>query len=431
MRGGQGLLGKAAQLAAGKLLGVCVGSQVPLDDIHHGGSRHEVVHHALKRHQGARQHGHRARQLDSVLLRHGDQRTHEGANVQVRKVGRAKVRHDGVQVGEQVRLVHLSAVGYGEAHEAVRQARGVLLGNRDDHVREGAAVARGEPAHDAQVHVDDPAAGNHDVSRVGVGVEEAVVQHLGGKVVHELLADLRAVVAGCGQGGCVVDGDALHVVHDHHVAGAQGRVGLGALQVDAAGVVAAELLEVSGLHQEVRLLTEGLPELVHNGLQVKELVLPHEAAHVAREGPHDGDVLRHGLLHVGALDLDGHELARDQARLVHLGHRGRAQRIVVYSIEDILDGTVVLGAQGREHGVSVHGLHVRAQALQLAREARRQDLGPHGEDLARLDEGGAQLLEHAPQRLGREAVEDVVAAHDGQHLPNAPQLRAARGSLRP
>ena len=215
------------------------------------------------------------------------------------------------------------------------------------------------------------------------------------------------------------------------MAGAQGRVGLGALQVDAAGVVAAELLEVSGLHQEVRLLAEGLPELVHNGLQVKELVLPHEAAHVAREGPHDGDVLRHGLLHVGALDLDGHELARDQARLVHLGHRGRPQRVVVNGVKDVLDGPVVLGAQGREHGVSVHGLHVRAQALQLMREARRQDLGPHGEDLARLDEGGAQLLQHAPQRLGRETVEDVVAPHDGQHLSNAPQLGAARGSLRP
>ena len=81
VRGGQSLLGKAAQLAAGNLLGVRVGPQVPPDDVHHGGSGHEVVHHALKRHQGARQHGHRARQLDAVLLRHGDQRPHEGADV--------------------------------------------------------------------------------------------------------------------------------------------------------------------------------------------------------------------------------------------------------------------------------------------------------------------------------------------------------------
>ena len=259
-----------------------------------------------------------------------------------------------------------------------------------------------------------------------VGVEEAVVEHLGGVVVHELLADLGEVVAAGGELAGVVDGYALDVVHHDHVARAERRVRLRALEELAPRVVAAELLEVAGLDEEVGLLAEGLPQLVHHALEVEELVGPHEAAEPAGERAHDGDVLGHNLLHMRPLDLDGHELARDQARLVHLGDRGGAEGVVVDGVEDVLDGAVVLGSQGREDRVAIHGLHVRAQAGELACERRRENLRAHGEDLACLDEGGAQLLEHVAQALGREAVENVVAADDGEHLADAAQARGAR-----
>ena len=47
------------------------------------------------------------------------------------------------------------------------------------------------------------------------------------------------------------------------------------------------------------------------------------------------------------------------------------------------------------------------------------------ETLARLDEHRAELLEHAAQPLGREAVEDVVAADDGEDLADAREPRGA------
>ena len=259
-----------------------------------------------------------------------------------------------------------------------------------------------------------------------VGVEKAVVEHLGGVVVHELLADLGAVVAGGGELDGVVDGDALDVVHHHDVARAERRVRLRAVEELAADVVAAELLEVARLDEEVGLLAEREPQLVDDALEIEELVRADEAAQSARERAHDGDVLGHDLLDMRALYLDGHELACNQARLVHLGDGGGAERVVVDGVEDLLDGAVVLGAQGGEHRLAVHRLDVGAQLGELAREARRQDLGTHREDLAGLDEGGAELLEHPPQALGRETVEDVVATHDLQDLSDAPKAARAR-----
>ena len=401
-------------------------AHVALDDLHDGDVGQQVVHHALERHERAREHGDRARKLDAILLRHGDDRVHEGADVEVREVRGAVVGDDGVEVGEQVRLVDVGHAGDREAHEAVGEGGRVAPAHGEHHVAHGAAVVGGEPPHDAEVHVDDLALVDHEVARVRVGVEEAVVEHLGGVVVGELGADLGEVVALGDEARRVVDGDSIDEVHDHDVARAERGIGLGAVDEATVGVVAAELLEAARLDEEVRLLAERLPELVHHRLQVDELVLAHEAARVARERPHDRDVLRHDLFDVRALDLHGDELAGHEARLVHLRHGRRAQRAVVDGVEDLLERGLVLGAQGLDHGRVVHGHHARPKAGELPREVLGKDLGAHGEDLARLDEGGAELLEHAAQALGREAVEDVVAPHDLDHLADAGEAGGGR-----
>ena len=91
---------------------------------------------------------------------------------------------------------------------------------------------------------------------MGVGVEEAVVDHLLGVVVHQLGADLAEIVAGLLEALRLVDRDALHEVHHHDVTRAEGGKRPRARDVRAVGVVAPELLERACLHEEVRLLAE-------------------------------------------------------------------------------------------------------------------------------------------------------------------------------
>jgi len=326
-------------------------------------------------------------------------------------------------------MVDVGGVRDREADETVGETRRVELGDRRHHVGHGLAVVRGEPPHDAEVQVDDLAPRDDEVAGMRVGMEEAVVYHLLGVVVHELGADLPKIVAGLLELLRLIDGNALHEVHHHHVTRAEGGKRSRTRDVRAVGVVTPELLERTSLHEKVRLLAKRLPQLVHDRFHVEELLVPHAAVHVLGERAHDRDVLRHGLLHVRTLHLDGNELARDELGLVHLRHRCRTQGLVVDGIEQLLEGLVVLVAKRLEHGLAVHGLHVGAKLGKLARKALGQDLGAHGEDLTSLDEGGSQLLEHLPQALRGEAMKDVVAAHDRDDLTH-PRQTSPRGGDR-
>ena len=213
------------------------------------------------------------------------------------------------------------------------------------------------------------------------------------------------------------------------MARAPAGVDLGAVDEGYVGVVVAELLEVLGLHEEVRLLAEGLPELVHDRREVDELVVAQEPVGAARQRAHDRDILRHDLLHVGALNLDGHQLTRDQAGLVHLRDRRRSERHVVDRVEDVLYGLGVLVAQRLEHGLAVHRLDFGAQLLELVAEALGQNLGPHGEYLAGLHKGRAQLLQQLAQRLRGEPVQDVVLLRDLKDLAKTCRLARARNLI--
>ena len=248
------------------------------------------------------------------------------------------------------------------------------------------------------------------------GVEEAVVQKLRGVVVDELGANLVKVVAGVDEAGRLGDSDAVDVLHHHDVLGAEAHVGHGAGDELAVLVVAVELLEVARLHEKVGLLAEGLPELFHHVGEVQELVALDEGQQVPHERAHDVDVLRHHLLHVRALHLDGHVGPAGEARPVHLRHRGRAQRMLADGVEDGVEARAVLLLEHGDDRLVGHGLGVGAQLGELAAEALGQDLGAHGEDLAGLHEGGTQLLEQATELDGRDAAEHVVLAHDAEDL---------------
>ena len=156
-----------------------------------------------------------------------------------------------------------------------------------------------------------------------------------------------------------------------------------------------ELVEVPRLGEEVRLLAERPPELLHHFAQVDNLLGLDEACDVARERAHDVDVLRHDLLGAGALHLHGDVLARHEARPMHLRERRGAQRVGIDGVEDLPELVPVFRLQAIEHHRIRHRIDLRAQAAQLIAVALGQDLGTVGENLPHLHEHGAEFLEHA------------------------------------
>ena len=87
------------------------------------------------------------------------------------------------------------AARHGKAHERILELGHVALGHGKDHILDDAAVmARHAPDH-AQVNKVDDAVLEDDVSRMRVGMEKAVVEHLRRVVLDNRGTDLFQVIA--------------------------------------------------------------------------------------------------------------------------------------------------------------------------------------------------------------------------------------------
>ena len=190
------------------------------DDLDHVHVGNEFVKQSLQRDQRTADRGDGARHFDAVALRHLRQGRQHGGDVQFGQVHCAEFLDDHVQIGQQCRIILRIGLSSGETQQTVGKLGGILLGHGEDHVLQHGTGFGVEPASHAQVEQHDLPTAHHDVAGVRVRVEEAFVEYLRGVVVHEFGADFLQVVAGCKQLVRMGDGDAFHVVHDHHVFGA-------------------------------------------------------------------------------------------------------------------------------------------------------------------------------------------------------------------
>ena len=131
---------------------------------------------------------------------------------------------------------------------------------------------------------------------------------------------------------------------------------------------------------------------------------------VEQEEDAEGDVeiAPDHVLHAGAQHLD-HDLAALVGGAVHLAERGRGERLGVEPVED--GGRLIaqlrpdhpLGHARRQRG------HLVGQRADGGEVGLGQDVGPGGEDLGQLDEGGAEIGEGAGESRRSTSVALVVS----------------------
>ena len=139
------------------------------------------------------------------------------------------------------------AARHGKAHKRILEFGHVALGYGKDHILDDTAVvARHAPDH-AKVDKVDDAVLEDDVSRMRVGMEKAVIEHLRRIVLDNRRADLFQVIALGHQALGIGDGNTVNVVHDHHVLGAKVQVGFGTRNAVHAFVEVIEIVEVFSL----------------------------------------------------------------------------------------------------------------------------------------------------------------------------------------
>ncbi len=203
--------------------------------------------------------------------------------------------------------------------------------------------------------------------------------------------------------------------------------------------VPPEGLGVPGLLLVVELQADGASELLHELVRVDEVELPHALARDARRRGHQPQV-RLDLARRGRpLDLDDDLGVVRQRRSVHLADRGGRDRLLLEVEERLLDREAQLRL---DDPLDVLHRERRDLVLELAKlddDVRRHDVGSRREQLAELDEGRPQLVEHLAEAsspiavglaVGRaapvEEVPEAVAGGDTADLG-----RAAEAALRP
>ena len=158
------------------------------------------------------------------------------------------------------------AARHGKAHERILELGHVALGHGENHVLDDTAVVTRHAPDHAQVDKVDDAVLEDDVSRMRVGMEKAIVEHLRRIVLDNRRADLFQVIALGLKAFGIGDGDAVDVVHDHDVFGAKVQVGFGTRHAMHAFVEVIEIVEVFGLGQKVGLLAKRGPQLLDDGV---------------------------------------------------------------------------------------------------------------------------------------------------------------------
>ena len=158
------------------------------------------------------------------------------------------------------------AARHGKTHKRILELGHVTLGHGKYHILDDTAVvARHAPNH-AQVDKVDDAVLEDDVSRMRVGMEKAVVEHLRRIVLDNRRADLFQVIALGHQALGIGNRDAVDIVHDHNVFGAKVQVGFGTRHAMHALMELIEIVEVFGLGQKVGLLAKRSPQLLDDGM---------------------------------------------------------------------------------------------------------------------------------------------------------------------
>ena len=169
--------------------------------------------------------------------------------------------------------------------------------------------------------------GDEDVARVHVGVEEAVAEHLREEDLDAGARQPLDVDAGLAQAVDLADRDAVHALHDHHVAC---RSSPNTPRARAAAASAAKLRRSCEQLAASRIRSssscERLVELGDDLARLQALAVGPELLHQHRAGVHQREVLVDHLGDVGPQHLDRDRRAVGQHGEMHLRDRRAGDR---------------------------------------------------------------------------------------------------------
>ena len=311
-----------------------------------------------------------------------------------------------------MQLRHLAVVALEEGHQVACQVVLVLGGQAADD-----AAVDGDVLRIARLPGAD-----EDVARVHVGVEEAVAEHLGEENLHAAFGQQLHVGVLRAQGGDVGHRHAVDALHDQHLGPAVIPVDLRHVDQRRAFEVALELAGVGRFAQQVELVVDDLLVVADHFHRVQATRLAGHAFGDTCEQEQPGQVLGDDRPQPRADHLDHHVFAAVQARGVHLGDRGRGQRLLLEAGEHLGNGRAQLFLDQCHGPGRLERRHLVLQQRQFVGDVLGQQDAAGGENLPELDEHRAQVLQRQAQpRTAREVAAPARQPAPGQGVAGSGQ----------
>ncbi|OSM01499.1 hypothetical protein MAIT1_05315 [Magnetofaba australis IT-1] len=258
---------------------------------------------------------------------------------------------------------------------------------------------------DAEIHHHHGAVLLHqNVARVLVGVEIAVVEHLFKEGGEQRLRHRSANgVITVRVGRQFAEFDPFHPAHGEDLLPAQATDHL--REANAIGTVlevAPQLRAVARFDLEIKLIADGLGELLHHLHRLEATPLGHHPFGHGRQHRQHADIILHLPIDVGAHHFHRHLAAILGHRMMHLSDGGGGHRLGIEAGVERLQWRAQLQRHGFAHLIKPKRRHRVLQAFELLPHIVGQHVQAGGEHLPEFDEGGPQLLDGQtqPRRLG-------------------------------
>ncbi len=347
--------------------------------------------------EGLDQQGQVRRQCEVVLAQDGGDVEQHVPQADLGELQPVVLVHEGLDVGFQLVGRDLLPIA-GPLQQHIGHGQGLALHQSQQQLEQLLTPAHREMPDHAEVDEGQRIARQVEhIARVRVGVEEAVFHDHLEHGLRAALGQQLAIQARSGELGQFMAGDALHKVLHIDAFARVSPVRARDTDPGQRGHVARQPFGVAAFGGQVQLALQRTAELAQQlaraiGGQRRDFGLG-QAVEQAQVG------LDH-LADAGTADLDDDLGAVLELRAVHLRNRGGGQRLGVEAGQHRFGFATEVLAQLRSQQLEGQGLHVAVQALEFGNPFRPEHVGAARQDLAELDEGGAEFFQRLAQLHG-------------------------------
>ncbi len=314
--------------------------------------------------------------------------------VDVREPAPVVAIEEHLQLGAELGLAS-QVVAHAELPEASRDRIDVLRRGVDEEPRELDHVVLGELSRLAEVDETERAGiEDEDVGGMRVGVEEPVPEDHRHPGVGELVCDVAALL---GPHRLELEIGDLRAAQELEREDPRGRVLADHARYDdplVAREVPMERLGVPRLVTVVELEADRARELVDELLRIHELERLHPLLQETRSLVQEAEIGFDLITGRRPLHLYGNLLPVRQDRAMHLADRRRGDRGEVELEERTVHPQFELGFDNVANLLEGNGRRIVLKPAELGDDVRWNDVGSRGEELAELDEGRPELVEH-------------------------------------